>query len=422
MTEKMKHGAGALQKGISRELDMQIEKIEAMQKTADEITKNIDNAKKEVPKIDKLKKSGGGGKSGKSKETEEAKQAKKAEEELQKSRTNAYKDAQKLSEKYQNIVVDTTKKMAEQKKKMEEIRQSALDTIADIDEQLADKKDTYQEKIAKRYSETFKELKEFFREDNLRPIFAHYKDDDFKKMFAEWELSETDTSDFAKNIREFQYIQKNLDAEELTLAVKKEQRSEAQKLTEEYKEQKALLENSLAMNEAVRAGRYITNAEGGLTFFDEEGNTIEGMGNKQRKEFREMAKKLQDVADAELKIQTEKEQKIFDIYKEFDDERKRLNEGYFEKDKEMRIAQEEMKREFFANEIARMVDMRAEAIRLTEALIRLRSVGGQPASVFNTYNSTTNNSNSTQNVSVNTVADVNSINKALGTKLSQHRF
>ena len=312
--------------------------------------------------------------------------------------------------------------MAEQKKKMEEIRQSALDTIADIDEQLADKKDTYQEKIAKRYSETFKELKEFFREDNLRPIFAHYKDDDFKKMFAEWELSETDTSDFAKNIREFQYIQKNLDAEELTLAVKKEQRSEAEKLTEEYKEQKALLENSLAMNEAVRAGRYITNAEGGLSFFDEKGNAIEGMGNKQRKEFRDMAKKLQDVADAELKIQTEKEQKIFDIYKEFDDERKRLNEGYFEKDKEMRIAQEEMKREFFANEISRMVDMRAEAIRLTEALIHLRRVGGQPASVFNTYNSTTNNSNSTQNVSVSTVADVNSINKALGTKLSQHRF
>ena len=329
MTEKMKHGAGALQKGISRELDMQIEKIEAMQKTADEITKNIDNAKKEVQKIEKLKKTGGGGKSGKSKETEEAKKAQKAEEDLQKSRTNAYKDAQKLSEKYQNIIVDTTKKMAEQKKKMEEIRQSALDTITDIDDQLAEKKDTYQEKIAKRYSETFKELKEFFREDNLRPIFAHYKDDDFKKMFAEWELSETDTSDFAKNIREFQYIQKNLDAEELTLAVKKEQRSEAQKLTEEYKEQKALLENSLAMNEAVRAGRYITNAEGGLTFFDEEGNTIEGMGNKQRKEFRDMAKKLQDVADAELKIQTEKEEKIFQIYKEFDDERKRLNEGYF---------------------------------------------------------------------------------------------
>ena len=160
----------------------------------------------------------------------------------------------------------------------------------------------------------------------------------------------------------------------MTLAVKKEQRSEAEKLTEEYKEQKALLENSLAMNEAVRAGRYITNAEGGLTFFDEEGNTIEGMGNKQRKEFRDMAKKLQDVADAELKIQTEKEEKIFQIYKEFDDERKRLNEGYFEKDKEMRVAQEEMKREFFANEIARMVDMRAEAIRLTEALIRLRRV------------------------------------------------
>nr|DAS19132.1 MAG TPA: hypothetical protein [Caudoviricetes sp.] len=375
-----------------------------------------------APKSPKSSGGGGGGKSGKSKETEEAKKAQKAEEELQKSRTNAYKDAQKLSEKYQNIVVDTTKKMAEQKKKMEEIRQSAIDTIADIDEQLADKKDTYQEKIAKRYSETFKELKEFFREDNLRPIFAHYKDNDFKKMFAEWELSETDTSDFAKNIREFQYIQKNLDAEELTLAVKKEQRSEAEKLTEEYKEQKALLENSLAMNEAVRAGRYVTNSEGGLSFFDEKGNAIEGMGNKQRKEFKEMAKKLQDVADAELKIQTEKEEKIFQIYKEFDDERKRLNEGYFEKDKEMRVAQEEMKREFFANEIARMVDMRAEAIRLTEALIRLRSVGGQPASVFNTYNSTTNNSNSTQNVSVNTVADVNSINKALGTKLSKHRL
>ena len=85
---------------------------------------------------------------------------------MQKTRTNAYKDAQKLSEKYQNIIVDTTKKMAEQKKKMEEIRQSALDTIADIDEQLADKKDTYQEKIAKRYSETFKELKEYLLEGN----------------------------------------------------------------------------------------------------------------------------------------------------------------------------------------------------------------------------------------------------------------
>lgn len=300
---------------------------------------------------------GGGGKSGKSKETEEAKKAQKAEEDLQKSRTNAYKDAQKLSEKYQNIVVDTTKKMAEQKKKMEEIRQSALDTIADIDEQLADKKDTYQEKIAKRYSETFKELKEFFRQDNLRSVFAHYKDDDFKKMFEEWELSETDTSDFAKNLREFQYIQKNLDAEELTLAVKKEQRSEAEKLTEEYKEQKALLENSLAMNEAVRAGRYITNAEGGLTFFDEEGNAIEGMGNKQRKEFRDMAKKLQDVADAELKIQTEKEEKIFQIYKEFDDERKRLNEWYFEKDKEMRLEQHRMMEEFFMQEIAKMKEL-----------------------------------------------------------------
>ena len=300
---------------------------------------------------------GGGGKSGKSKETEEAKKAQKAEEDLQKSRTNAYKDAQKLSEKYQNIVVDTTKKMAEQKKKMEEIRQSALDTIADIDEQLADKKDTYQEKIAKRYSEIFKELKEFFRQDNLRSVFAHYKDDDFKKMFEEWELNETDTSDFAKNIREFQYIQKNLDAEELTLAVKKEQRSEAQKLTEEYKEQKALLENSLAMNEAVRAGRYITNAEGGLSFFDEKGNAIEGMGNKQRKEFRDMAKKLQDVADAELKIQTEKEEKIFQIYKEFDDERKRLNEGYFWKDKEMRLEQHRMMEEFFMQEIAKMKEL-----------------------------------------------------------------
>lgn len=300
---------------------------------------------------------GGGGKSGKSKETEEAKKAQKAEEDLQKSRTNAYKDAQKLSEKYQNIVVDTTKKMAEQKKKMEEIRQSALDTIADIDEQLADKKDSYQEKIAKRYSETFKELKEFFRQDNLREIYAHYKDDDFKKMFEEWELSETDTSDFAKNLREFQYIQKNLDAEELTLAVKKEQRSEAQKLTEEYKEQKALLENSLAMNEAVRAGRYITNAEGGLSFFDEKGNIIEGMGNKQRKEFRDMAKKLQDVADAELKIQTEKEEKIFQIYKEFDDERKRLNEGYFWKDKEMRLEQHRMMEEFFMQEITKMKEL-----------------------------------------------------------------
>ena len=88
----------------------------------------------------------------------------------------------------------------------------------------------------------------------------------------------------------------------------------------------------------------------------------------------------------------------------------------------MRIAQEEMKREFFANEIARMVDMRAEAIRLTEALIALRRVGGQPASVFNAYNSTTNNSSLMQNVSVSTVADVDSINQALGTKLSRHRL
>lgn len=67
--------------------------------------------------------------------------------------------------------------------------------------------------------------------------------------------------------------------------------------------------------------------------------------------------------------------KIDSLYREFADERNRLNKNYFEEDKNMRINQENMIQTFFLNEIKRMAQQTQAAKQLTQALIALRSAG-----------------------------------------------
>lgn len=355
---------------------------------------------------------GGGGKSKAQKEEEDAaKKAKKAEEDLAKARTNAYDEGKKRADKFQEVVVSTNKKLEEQRQKLAELKKEATETIKDLEEKLTNNKSDFNDKLAKRYS------------DILQSISDKYKDNNDKNLFTHEELAQRieDGSIAIDNKlkEELILIQKQITEQELKLAITKENRSETEKMTEEYLKQKGILEQSMALQNAVKDGRYTQNTEGGYDFFDANGKKIEGGTRDQQKEIQAQSKKLKDIADEELKIQQEKEQKIADIVKEFADEKIKLNENYFNEDKDLRIRQENMMQEFFQNEIMRMQWMREEAIRLTQALLSLRSVGWSPQVITNNYNNTSNATN-TQNVSVRTVADVNSINAALGSKISQH--
>lgn len=67
-----------------------------------------------------------------------------------------------------------------------------------------------------------------------------------------------------------------MNEEEIKLARKKEERSETEKITEEYKKQVNLLERNKAVQQAKIDGRFLTNVETGETqFFDKEGKIIE---------------------------------------------------------------------------------------------------------------------------------------------------
>ena len=163
-------------------------------------------------------------------------------------------------------------------------------------------------------------------------------------------------------------------AEELALALKKENLSETAKLTEEYAKQLDINTRDKQVQEAKLANRYLTNAKTGeVQFLDEKGNIIQGANRDQTKDFASQAKEVQTLADESVKIESEKMEKISKIVKEYEDERSRLRNDYFEKDKSLKIAQENMSETFFKNEILRMQQMKSEAIATANALIAMRN-------------------------------------------------
>jgi hypothetical protein len=163
-------------------------------------------------------------------------------------------------------------------------------------------------------------------------------------------------------------------AEELALALKKENLSETAKLTEEYSKQLDINTRDKQVQEAKLANRYLTNAKTGeVQFLDEKGNIIQGANRDQTKDFASQAKEVQTLADESVKIESEKMEKISKIVKEYEDERARLRDNYFEKDKSLKIAQENMSETFFKNEILRMQQMKSEAIATANALIAMRN-------------------------------------------------
>lgn len=348
-------------------------------------------------------------------EEKRLKEAEKLEKKLAKTRTDSYKEAHKRAEKFADIIEETNKQLAEQRKKFEDLKKQALETIQDIDETLSNEKSSYQEKIAKRYKDIIKQVRDELWKESF---FASSSDEGLVKALTWWQISWW----IFNSLRdELKIIQDVMDSEALKLAVKKEERSETEKITEEYKKQVDLLERNKAVQQAKIDGRFLTNAETGETqFFDKEGKIIEWADREQQKDFKTQWKELQDIANEELKINKEKMDKIDSLYREFADERNRLNKNYFEEDKNMRINQENMIQAFFLNEIKRMAQQTQAAKQLTQALIALRSAGWSPWSVVtNNYNNSTNTvQNSRNNISVKTVADLKTIDKALGKRVS----
>lgn len=374
---------------------------------------------------------GGGGKSsggwwggeGKSKEEKEREQAekeeKKRQEELNKMRTRAYEEWSKRAEKYNEIINNTNKKLAEQQKKLAEIRKDAEETIKDLNEKLIDSQASFHEKLSKRYTDIVKEVRSAIG-------------DDAKEWSAEEVLQRLDTGnvgemsqkDIDKIKEELELLKSQIDEETLKLEIKKEERSETEKITEEYQKQKELTENAIKMQEALKDGRHKVNEETGqIEFFDKDGNKIEAKNRDQEKDFAKQAEKIQKLADEELKIHTEKQEKLAEIVAEYEKEREKLNEHYFNEDKEMRLEQNRLSKEFFDQEITRLASIRDDAIATADALRAVRELWGNPAQIVNNNTTTTtNNTTNTQNVSVRTVSDVNSVNRALGSKLNLHTF
>lgn len=297
---------------------------------------------------------GGWGGGGKSKADQEEKkrleEIKKKEEELAKIRTNAYKEANKRVEKFSEVIKNSNKKLEEQKKKLEEIKKSAEEVIKDLDEKLVDNQASFEEKIAKRYNDIIKDLKDELKDIGINGL----SDEDMVQSVMEGRFS---GGEFDKWKQELEIIQKKVDKEKLELAIKNENLTETEKITAEYEKQDALLKNSLELQKAIKEGRYITNADGGLDFLDENGNILKALDRDQEKEFASEVKKIQDIANEELKIFQEKNEKIGELLKEFEEEKRVLNEEYFEKDKEMRLEQHRMMEEFFAEEISKMEEL-----------------------------------------------------------------
>lgn len=348
-------------------------------------------------------------------EEKRLKEAEKLEKKLAKTRTNSYKEAHKRAEKFADIIEETNKQLTEQRKKFEDLKKQALETIQDIDEKLWNEKSSYQEKIAKRYKDIIQWIRDWLTEWS---IFYSLSDESLLRAFDEGRISDGNSDWYRK---ELAIIREMMNEEEIKLARKKEERSETEKITEEYKKQVNLLERNKAVQQAKIDGRFLTNVETGETqFFDKEGKIIEWADRNQQKDFKTQWKELQDIANEELKINKEKMDKIDSLYREFADERNRLNKNYFEEDKNMRINQENMIQTFFLNEIKRMAQQTQAAKQLTQALIALRSAGWSPWSVVtNNYNNSTNTvQNSRNNISVKTVADLKTIDKALGKRVS----
>lgn len=300
---------------------------------------------------------------------------------------------------------------------MQELKKEAIETIKDIDEKLLNEKKSFTEKLASRYKEILEEIKEQIGY-NEGSVFRAYSNEQLAEMVQSGKIGTS-----AQLEKELKMIREAMSKEELKLALKKEERSETEKITEEYQKQKDILENAKKLHEARRDGRFLTGADGKIKFFDENGNFLEALERDQEKEFEAEAKKLQEIADEELKIHTEKTEKLAELEMEFQKEREKLNKNYFNEDKEMRLKQNAMSEEYFRAEIARMAQIRAEAIDTANALRQVQALGGNTTNIVNnSYSNTTNNATNTQNVSVKSVADVRSIDRQLGTKLGLHNF
>lgn len=295
----------------------------------------------------------GGAGGGKSKADQEEKkrleEIKKKEEELAKIRTNAYKEANKRVEKFSEVVKNSNKKLEEQKKKLEEIKKQAEEVIKDLDEKLVDNQASFEEKLAERHKGIIADLK-----SRLWDFAQGFSDEDLIHRLKNGQIGGWDMEKLRK---ELELLESQIDGEKLQLAIKESQKSETEKITEEYQKQKWLLENSLELQKAIKEGRYLTNSEGGIDFLDADGNILKALNRDQEKEFATEVKKIQDIANEELKIFAEKNEKIGELLKEFEEEKRVLNEEYFEKDKEMRLEQQAMMEEFFATQIAKMQEL-----------------------------------------------------------------
>lgn len=336
-----------------------------------------------------------------------AKRQKKREEDLKKARTDAYKKWQESAEKYVKVIEESNKKLDEQKQKLQDIRDKSIETIQDIEEKIAESQMSYSEKLAKRYEDIGNEIRQTVGDDFLAGASNQELIGALINGQIWWER-------FNELKEELSLLTSSISQEELKLALTQEARSETEKITAEYQKQLDIDKRSLALQEAKVAGRYLTNqSTGQLQFFDENGNIIEWANRDQIKDFASQSKEVQAIADESLRIESEKFAKIADIVKEYEDERRRLNEWYYETDKNMRINQENMSRAYFTAELQRMQTMRSEALATIAALNALKT-----ASVStNVTNYNTNNSTTNQNIQVKTVADVASVNKSLGTQI-----
>lgn len=350
-------GVENTKKAVAKALSPELAKTYALIDEAEKIIKDTEDRMKDI----KIKSKKSGWWRGKS---EEAKKAKKDEEDLKKARTNAYNDALKQSDKWKKIITDTNTKLKEQKKKLEEIRKTADEALKDIEEKILNNKNSYHEKLAKRYEEIIKEVAENVGVNDRYSGFAGYSNERIAKAIDDWHIWV-----WEKLKKELDLIKKAMSDEELKLALKKEERSETEKITEEYEKQQKILENSAKMNEALKAGRYQKNKETGeFEFYDEKGNTIKGINRNQQKEFDTQAKKIAELADNETKIYADKITQMRAILEDFDTQRKTLDTEYYNADKELKKQQLDMTEKYFEQQVEAMEKVNSEMERMFDIM------------------------------------------------------
>lgn len=409
--DKVWSGARLVLGNVSKRFDEEIQKqIEKQKNATNSIKTETKTSKPTTPSTtntptEPKNKSNNEAKKQADEEKKRLEEAKKLEEKVAKVRQEWIDKWRKSAEAYNKVIDDTNKKLKEQTEKMVELKKKALETIADLEDKILNSSIDYKDKLAKRYIALGDELRSAVWDE----FMAGAKNEDLISALLGWQIGGEKFDKIKSEIKAIQWVVNN---DDLKLAITKEQRTETEKITAEYQKQLDIDTRSLELQKAKSEWRILTTPDGKTKFFDEKWNIIEWANQEQKKDFESQALEIQKIADEQVAIEWEKQSKIKAIMKEYEDERTRLNSNYYKDDKNLRTIQENVAQTFFTNEIGRMKQLQAQAIATASAINSLQRSWGA-TNITNIDNSNKSTTQSIAQVKVNTVADIQTINKTL---------